>query len=181
MLNASGCEHFFKSAMTWEWVVLDEGHRIRNPGTNLCQLVHKIESRGRLILSGTPLQVHTPDHDYSLLFSPCGCTALLVGCCRTTWASCTSCSTTVRACTRVAAFFHLFLSHETHSAILCAVYEDHAIFTDKSKFEEAHSRGQGLNKSKLQLAHELLAMVYRYSRNAAVSTIVQAKHDAASA
>jgi hypothetical protein len=61
------------------------------------------------------------------------------------------------------------------------VYEDHAIFTDKSKFEEAHSRGQGLNKSKLQLAHELLAMVYRYSRNAAVSTIVQAKHDAASA
>ncbi len=78
------------------------------------------------------------------------------------------------------AFFHLFLSHETHSAILCAVYEDHAIFTDKSKFEEAHSRGQGLNKSKLQLAHELLAMVCRYSRNAAVSTIVQAKHDAAS-
>ena len=123
---------------------------------------------------------HTPDHDYSLLCSPCGCTSLLVGCCRTTWASCTSCSTTVRACTRVAAFFHLFLNHETHSAILCAVYEDHAIFTDKSKFEEAHSRGQGLNKSKLQLAHELLAMVYRYSRNAAVSTIVQAKHDAAS-
>jgi hypothetical protein len=74
MLNASGCEHFFKSAMTWEWVVLDEGHRIRNPGTNLCQLVHKIESRGRLILSGTPLQVDTPDHGYSLLFWPCGCT-----------------------------------------------------------------------------------------------------------
>jgi SNF2 family DNA or RNA helicase len=57
MLTADGCEHFFKVAMTWEWVILDEGHRIRNPGTNLCQLVHKIESRGRLILSGTPLQV----------------------------------------------------------------------------------------------------------------------------
>ena len=56
MLTADGCEHFFKVQMTWEWVVLDEGHRIKSDQTQLSALLRRVESRGRLVLSGTPLQ-----------------------------------------------------------------------------------------------------------------------------
>lgn len=47
---------WFKKAFVWKYVVLDEGHKIKN---NLSQISHALQGLGaefRLILTGTPLQ-----------------------------------------------------------------------------------------------------------------------------
>lgn len=44
------------SKMKWLYVVLDEGHAIRNPTSKLAQAAQKLDGRHRLILSGTPIQ-----------------------------------------------------------------------------------------------------------------------------
>lgn len=41
---------------TWNYVVLDEGHMIRNAKTRVTQAVKMIKARHRLILTGTPIQ-----------------------------------------------------------------------------------------------------------------------------
>ena len=45
----------------YDYIVLDEGHRIKNDKTNLALTVCKLKSRRRLILSGTPVQNKTTD------------------------------------------------------------------------------------------------------------------------
>ena len=40
----------------WLYIVLDEGHAIRNPTSKLAQAAQKLNGRHRLILSGTPIQ-----------------------------------------------------------------------------------------------------------------------------
>lgn len=43
----------------WYYVILDEGHVIRNPATQLFKAITSLHCRNRLILSGTPVQ-NTP-------------------------------------------------------------------------------------------------------------------------
>ncbi|CAM9810391.1 unnamed protein product, partial [Sphacelaria rigidula] len=40
----------------WDYVVLDEGHKIKNPSTKVCKAVHQVPAKRRLVLSGTPVQ-----------------------------------------------------------------------------------------------------------------------------
>ena len=40
----------------WDAMILDEGHRIKNPDTRLTRTVKRVSCRFRLILSGTPIQ-----------------------------------------------------------------------------------------------------------------------------
>ena len=44
------------SKIKWLYIVLDEGHAIRNPTSKLAQAAHRLNGRHRLILSGTPIQ-----------------------------------------------------------------------------------------------------------------------------
>lgn len=41
----------------WGYIVVDEGHRLKNLDCRLVQEIKKYHSAGRMILSGTPLQV----------------------------------------------------------------------------------------------------------------------------
>lgn len=40
----------------WDYVVLDEGHKIRNPDSEISLLCKKVKTPNRIILSGTPIQ-----------------------------------------------------------------------------------------------------------------------------
>ena len=42
--------------MTWEYAVLDEGHKIRNPNTAITIHCKELRTANRIILSGTPMQ-----------------------------------------------------------------------------------------------------------------------------
>lgn len=39
----------------WDYVILDEGHKIKNPSIKISQMIREIPSRHRLILTGTPV------------------------------------------------------------------------------------------------------------------------------
>lgn len=43
-------------AVDWQYVVIDEGHRIKNKNAKLSQKLREYKSRNRLLLTGTPLQ-----------------------------------------------------------------------------------------------------------------------------
>ncbi|RLN06058.1 hypothetical protein BBJ28_00008015 [Nothophytophthora sp. Chile5] len=50
-------DHAFFSTIHWELLVLDEGHRLKNPKGKLYDVVStKIRSRHKVVLSGTPIQ-----------------------------------------------------------------------------------------------------------------------------
>lgn len=53
-LVANMCAEFSKD--TWDYVILDEGHTIKNPNTKISKAMHAIKSNHRLILTGTPIQ-----------------------------------------------------------------------------------------------------------------------------
>ncbi|XP_052190509.1 protein CHROMATIN REMODELING 24 isoform X2 [Diospyros lotus] len=42
--------------MTWDYMILDEGHLIKNPGTQRAKSLLEIPSAHRIIISGTPIQ-----------------------------------------------------------------------------------------------------------------------------
>lgn len=42
--------------VAWEYIVIDEAHRIKNVDSMLSQIVREFESRARLLITGTPLQ-----------------------------------------------------------------------------------------------------------------------------
>lgn len=48
--------HSFRK-LRWNYVVLDEGHKIKNEKTKVNQALHSIKTDHRLLLTGTPLQV----------------------------------------------------------------------------------------------------------------------------
>lgn len=41
---------------SWEYIIIDEAHRIKNVDSLLSQIVRVFTSRGRLLITGTPLQ-----------------------------------------------------------------------------------------------------------------------------
>ncbi|CAI6342104.1 unnamed protein product [Periconia digitata] len=47
---------WFKHSFIWRYVVLDEGHKIKNKATQLSASLRNVSSEYRLILTGTPLQ-----------------------------------------------------------------------------------------------------------------------------
>lgn len=49
-------QSWFKTAFVWRYIVLDEGHKIKNHTTNISQALQNIRAEYRLILTGTPLQ-----------------------------------------------------------------------------------------------------------------------------
>ena len=42
--------------LSWAYIVIDEAHRIKNVDSMLSQIVRVFDSRGRLLITGTPLQ-----------------------------------------------------------------------------------------------------------------------------
>ena len=44
------------SSIDWGYVILDEGHAIRNPAAKVTQAIKRLRSSHRLLLSGTPIQ-----------------------------------------------------------------------------------------------------------------------------
>jgi SNF2 family DNA or RNA helicase len=46
----------FSNRGKWDYVILDEGHIIKNPSTKTSKSMHQLMARHRLILTGTPIQ-----------------------------------------------------------------------------------------------------------------------------
>jgi ATP-dependent DNA helicase len=44
------------AAYSWGYIVVDEGHRLKNFDSKLMREIKKYESAGRMVLTGTPLQ-----------------------------------------------------------------------------------------------------------------------------
>jgi len=42
--------------IVWQYIVIDEAHRIKNENSKLSLVVREIRSRNRLLITGTPLQ-----------------------------------------------------------------------------------------------------------------------------
>ncbi|XP_059059147.1 DNA excision repair protein ERCC-6-like [Achroia grisella] len=43
-------------ARKWHYVILDEGHKIRNPNTQVSKLIKKVDTPHRIIITGSPMQ-----------------------------------------------------------------------------------------------------------------------------
>ena len=56
MAKSKNLRHALASQTIWQYVVLDEGHKIKNELSDISIQAAKIRSRGRIILTGTPLQ-----------------------------------------------------------------------------------------------------------------------------
>ena len=56
MAISSNMRYVVSTKMFWRYVVIDEGHKIKNNDTDLAQVVRSINCQGRLLLTGTPLQ-----------------------------------------------------------------------------------------------------------------------------
>eukprot|EP01083_Nonionella_stella_P133653 406355_1 len=53
---ALSAEEFLKNQFVFQYIVLDEAHRIKNEEAQISESLRKIRSYGRLLLTGTPLQ-----------------------------------------------------------------------------------------------------------------------------
>jgi len=57
--------------LPWKYIVVDEGHRLKNLNCRLIRELKTYQSANRLLLTGTPLQVTCPTSHLSRLLSPC--------------------------------------------------------------------------------------------------------------
>ena len=51
-------ENFFKHRFAYTYVVIDEGHKIKNDASLLSKALFSVTTQYRLLLTGTPLQVN---------------------------------------------------------------------------------------------------------------------------
>jgi ATP-dependent helicase STH1/SNF2 len=56
LINKKDCKRM--AALKWHYLILDEGHRIKNSECRLSCIVRKYKINHKLLLSGTPLQNH---------------------------------------------------------------------------------------------------------------------------
>lgn len=59
IFSYEGLKTYFRkvsSNMGWDYVVLDEGHRIKNRNSHISQYIKNIGCKNRLVLTGTPMQ-----------------------------------------------------------------------------------------------------------------------------
>ena len=57
---------FSQPGMVWDYIVLDEGHIIKNPFTQVTKAMHQFKVRHKLLLTGTPIQVVVCPFSFSL-------------------------------------------------------------------------------------------------------------------
>ena len=50
----------YLAAYRWGFIVVDEGHRLKNMDCKLMQEIKQLQADGRMVLTGTPLQVCRP-------------------------------------------------------------------------------------------------------------------------
>lgn len=56
----------YLAAYNWGFIVVDEGHRLKNMDCKLMQEIKQLTSSGRMVLTGTPLHVCPPHCPHSL-------------------------------------------------------------------------------------------------------------------
>lgn len=47
---------WFKHAFIWRYIILDEGHKVKNPESNVSHALQSLNAEHRLLLTGTPIQ-----------------------------------------------------------------------------------------------------------------------------
>jgi SNF2 family DNA or RNA helicase len=57
LINECGNCFFYLQKLRWKYIIIDEGHRLKNMNCRLIRELKSYPSANRLILSGTPLQV----------------------------------------------------------------------------------------------------------------------------
>lgn len=62
-------EHFLRS-IDWQYLIVDEGHRIKSKNTKLFQHLFQYDAQHKLILTGTPMQNHIGVRIIILSLSP---------------------------------------------------------------------------------------------------------------
>ena len=56
MMTSNNMNYALSKQIYWRYVVMDEGHKIKNELSGVSQQMARVRSEGRLILTGTPLQ-----------------------------------------------------------------------------------------------------------------------------
>ena len=56
MMVSTNMKYTLGSSIYWQYVILDEGHKVKNELSNISKQMLKVRSYGKIILTGTPLQ-----------------------------------------------------------------------------------------------------------------------------
>ncbi len=56
MMVSKNTKHLLAQRVVWRYVVIDEGHKVKNEMTNISNQMLRVNSEGRILLTGTPLQ-----------------------------------------------------------------------------------------------------------------------------
>ncbi|KAJ1673053.1 hypothetical protein EV182_005984, partial [Spiromyces aspiralis] len=56
LITQDGLKTLNSVPLTWEYLIVDEGHRLRNDQAKLFQKLNQLKVKGRILLTGTPLQ-----------------------------------------------------------------------------------------------------------------------------
>ena len=56
MMVSNNTKHLLSSRIVWRYVIIDEGHKVKNENTNISNQMLRVQSEGRILLTGTPLQ-----------------------------------------------------------------------------------------------------------------------------
>nr|CDS33547.2 DNA excision repair protein ERCC 6 [Hymenolepis microstoma] len=53
---SSNCERYYRQTFAYDYVILDEAHRIKNPSAKISQAVRLLDCKHRLLITGTAIQ-----------------------------------------------------------------------------------------------------------------------------